>query len=541
MICAMSLNQKNDAQEDHRRSTYRLIIVLIGIGLLLATWRLAATPAETGAPGDRQWEVEINVRASAEAGTTRLEIAAPWNTRFLRVVGQNIAHAGWRQSFSHNEVIDSTRKISLVASRDGDLEALIQFSVHQSATPRLTGEVLTRPLDSDLRERNLRDHPMLQIDDPLVSGVAEALLSTTSADRSLGEIVYERVMRLGERNGPGLAEVPEILSSQRASRRERAYTMVALCRAARVPARLVKGIVLRESQASTLHYWVETHERGQWQSFDPAFGYIDKLPANYLPFVKGVSDVVAVSGTSTYSTHFAVSNTDPLLDMAESTHRDWRALLDLTRLSLENRLMLAALLLLPFGALLTALFMEIVGVRSYGVFTPTLLALSLVYVPWQSAALIFSIVLVLGVFGRSLVYADLNRVPRLSIVLTLVALGIGAGASAMEYLDMNIGGQLVLLPVLIMASLVDRFYTVFDEKGLHVALVRLGWTLLLAIACIPIVQFEALGHFMVRFPELHLLSLAAILMVGLYRGRRLSTFPAFAWIDWPKSPPASNR
>jgi hypothetical protein len=541
MTLNMSPKQNTDAEQGNRRSSYRLIVALAVIGLLLAAWRQASAPSETGAPGDHQWEVEISVRAAATAGKTRIDIAAPWNTRFLRVVGQNIAHTGWRQSFPHSDVNESVRRITLVASNNGDLEALALFSVHQSATPRLTTEILAKPLDSDLRERFLRDHPLLQIDHPLTSELAEELLSTANEDRSLSEIVYEWVIKLGERRGTDLVDVPGILSNRQANPRERAYTMVALCRAARVPARLVKGLVLKESQESRLHYWVETYEHGQWQSFDPAFGYVKKLPANYLPFAKGISEVVDFSGTGNYSTTFAISNTDSLIDMAESTHQDWRELLDLTRLSLENRLMLSALLLLPFGALLTAVFMEIIGVRSYGVFTPTLLALSLVYVPWQSAALVFSIVLVLGIFGRSLVHADLNRVPRLSIVLTLVAVGIGAGASAMEFLDMSIGGQLVLLPVVIMASLVDRFYTMLDEKGLHVALVRLGWTLLLAIACIPIVQFEALGHFMVRFPELHLLSLAAILMVGLYRGKRLSALRAFAWMDWPKSPPATKR
>ena len=65
-------------------------------------------------------------------------------------------------------------------------------------------------------------------------------------------------------------------------------------------------------------------------------------------------------------------------------------------------------------------------------------------------------------------------------MLTLVALGIGASASLMEYLEVGFGGQLVLLPIVILASMVDRFYTLFDDKGLSTALIRLGWTLLLA-------------------------------------------------------------
>jgi hypothetical protein len=86
--------------------------------------------------------------------------------------------------------------------------------------------------------------------------------------------------------------------------------------------------------------------------------------------------------------------------------------------------------------------------------------------------------------------------------------------------------------------MVDRFYTLFDEKGLSTALIRLGWTLLLAALCIPIVQYEVLGHVLVKYPELHLITIAAILGLALYRGRPLSQVPGFVWLDWPQRPRA---
>ena len=91
--------------------------------------------------------------------------------------------------------------------------------------------------------------------------------------------------------------------------------------------------------------------------------------------MKGIADVVYFSGTTSYAVDYAIVNADPLLEMAESTHKDWLEILDLTRLSLDTRILLAALMLLPFGALLTALFNEVIGIRAYGVFTPTLLTI----------------------------------------------------------------------------------------------------------------------------------------------------------------------
>jgi hypothetical protein len=414
----------------------------------------------------------------------------------------------------------------------------VSFSVQALAVPRLRKEGGIRALEGDEREPFLRDHPTLQIEHPSVTGMVVALSAALDEGGTLPDAIYDKVRALREGASDRLLDVPEILETGQANDQERAYTLVALCRAARIPARLVRGLVLRESPGAALHFWAEVFQDGAWVSYDPVFGYRNTLPANYLPFVKGIGELVHFSGTTSSSVEYTIVNADPFLDVAESTREDWLEILDLSRLTLETRILLAALMLLPFGALLTAFFNEVIGIRTYGVFTPTLLALALVYVPWQSAAVVLVVVLLLGVGGRAAIPGELTRVPRLAVVLTLVALGIGASASLMDYFEIGFGGQLVLLPIVILASMVDRFYTLFDEKGLSTALIRLGWTLLLAALCIPIVQYEALGHVLVKYPELHLITIAAILGLALYRGRPLSQVPGFVWLDWPQRPRA---
>ena len=529
--------QKHPVSGDHR-PLKRVMLVLLVAGLVISGWRYIAKPEAAAAPGDHSWDVELSIRAGAVAGKTSVEIAAPLNTRHLRIVGQNIAHPGWRQAFRLQQGPEASRRIAFVASRDGGLAIDAVFSILALAVPKLGTEASMRPLEDEQRELFLRDHPTLQIDHPEVTSLVAELSSAVEEDGLLADAIFDKVRALKDRTAESLLDVPDILSGMRANSLERAYAMVALCRAARIPARLVKGFVLRESAKASLHFWAEVHQNGRWTPYDPVFGYRHALPSNYLPFVKGLGDLVHVSGTASYAVEYAIVNTDALLELAATTREDWREVFDLTRLSLDTRIVLAALMLLPFGALLTAVFNEVVGIRTYGVFTPTLLALALVYVPWQSAAMVLCVVLVLGVIGRAAIPGELPRVPRLSVILTLVAFGIAASASLMDQFEIGFGGQLVLLPIVILASLVDRFYTVLDEKGLHTALYRLGWTLFLAIACMPIVQFESLGHVMVAYPELHLVTVAAMLGLSLYRGRRLSQLPGFAWLNWPEKPRA---
>ena len=525
----------------HHRSLLLLILVLIVTGLSLAAWRYAVEPEAPAALGDRLWDLEIAIQSEATANETSIEIALPLDTRFLRTVGQQISHPGWKQSFRHKNASGRASKIVLMATEEGSLTVNALFSVHASATPHLGRGAENKPLDTATRDKYLQDHPMLLITHASLLGLVEQLQLELPSDTLLPDLIYQRVRQLRPHPGEDLLEVPDILARGVANERERAYTMVALCRAAKIPTRLVKGFILKESPRAKAHFWVEVFQDDRWQPYDPVYGYQKAVPPEYLPVARGPSEVVTFHGTSAYSVEYAISNADPLLEVTETTHQDWREMLDLTRLPLDARQMLAALMLLPFGVLLTAAICEPTGIRAYGVFTPTLLATSLVYIPWPSALMVFGVVLTLGVVGRSAMPSELPRVPRLSIVLTLVALGVGASASLMEYLEMSSGGELILLPLVILASLVDRFYSVFDDDGWQTAMVRLGWTVALAISCLPIVQYEALGHAMTRFPELHLLTLAAILALSLYRGKRLAQTASFAWLNWPQKPGREKR
>ena len=50
------------------------------------------------------------------------------------------------------------------------------------------------------------------------------------------------------------------------------------------------------------------------------------------------------------------------------------------------------------------------------------------------------------------------------------------------------------------------------------AVIRMLWTIVIALLCLPIIQFETLGHLILQFPEIHLITLALFLLISLYKG-----------------------
>ena len=204
---------------------------------------------------------------------------------------------------------------------------------------------------------------------------------------------------------------------------------------------------------------------------------------------------------------------------------------DLTRLPIASQTALIMLLMLPVGALITTLVRNVVGGRTFGVFSPTLLALALVYTDWRTATVIFVIVVIFGIGGRSLLPGlKLMQVPRLSVVFTLVAVVMALTLSFLDFIHFNPSGLVVLLPLVVLTNIIDRAYTVADESGVRNALLRLGWTIAVASVCVLIFRWQRPGQLLLAYPELHLITLALIIGLGLYGWRKLTDFPVFHFL-----------
>jgi hypothetical protein len=87
---------------------------------------------------------------------------------------------------------------------------------------------------------------------------------------------------------------------------------------------------------------------------------------------------------------------------------------------------------------------------------------------------------------------------------------------------------------------VDRFYTAVDDNGPMIALRRLAWTMFLAFICYFIMRREDLGYLILSYPETHFFTLAAALLLSVYKGKKISDLKMFAWIKEPAKPEAKK-
>jgi hypothetical protein len=181
------------------------------------------------------------------------------------------------------------------------------------------------------------------------------------------------------------------------------------------------------------------------------------------------------------------------------------------------------LLLLPFGALITVVVRNVVGIGTFGTFSPALLAMSFIYANWQTGVAIFLIVILAGVVSRSfLERLRLLAVPRLSIILTVVILCVVFGMSILYYLLPEVVTDAVLLPMVILTMLIERFYVTTEEDGLTYTIKLAAGTLMVAALVYAVLAWNEVGQFVLVYPESHLFTIAVFIFLGRYAGYRLT-------------------
>ena len=511
----------NIAVEQHRPIGL-LIFILLFIAVIAISGRLFFLGADTLAAGDNLWRLSINITTKTTVDSTQLRIFPPLDTTNIRTIERNLSYPGFKVRKSP-ENKKYRRHVFITANESGLHNISADYLLHLSQTPLTSLAAIN--LSTQQRESFLLDNEVLQIKSYVVKELINKLQNHQPDQDALIESIFSYLKKLPVYRGKDAANVPKVLSRKKATLYERAIAMVALSRAGGIPARLVTGLVLKEDIDPQPHYWVEVFTDDQWLSYDVHFGYNKTVPINYLPLRRNDQDIVNIENGKQNQVEFDLEQEFNHPYLRKKQKDQFFTIFDLTRLPLDVRTEIALLLLLPLGALITVLFRQLIGVHSYGVFTPTLLALALVYTNVITTFIVFVVVIALAVAGRSIFPTTLSRTPRLSIIFTLIAFILTLSVSVLNYFDIAQEGKVFLLPIIILTSLVDRFYSTIEENGLNIAMIRMGWTVIITLFCLPVIQFETLGHLILNFPEIHFVTLALFLSLSLYKGKRLINIP----------------
>lgn len=186
------------------------------------------------------------------------------------------------------------------------------------------------------------------------------------------------------------------------------------------------------------------------------------------------------------------------------------------------------MIVIPFGVLAILIFRNIVGVQTLGTFTPVLIALAFRETGFVFGLFLFTVIVAIGLAIRSyLEHLKLQMLPRLSVVLTCVVILIAVISLMSHKLGLDQGMSVTLFPMVILTMTIERLSVTWEERGGSFAFkVALGTFFTGAIA-FYVMNIEWLTYFAFTFPGILFVLIAFMLVMGRYRGYRLTELVRF--------------
>jgi hypothetical protein len=297
-----------------------------------------------------------------------------------------------------------------------------------------------------------------------------------------------------------------------------------------VPARRVQALLLEDGRRrQALIDLVEVWQDDAWHLYDPTFGPTEASTDLLLWQTMTPSVLEVVGGTHSRVTFSIISQSRPAMTLTNSTPLEMNPRLSLESLPVEEQSMFKLILLLPVGALVVVFMRVIVGLKTSGTFMPVLIALAFLQTELIPGVVSFLLVVTIGLLIRSyLSNLNLLLVARIATLVILV-IAIISFVSVLSYrLGLMKGLTITFFPMIILAWTIERMSILWEEEGPRQVLVQGGGSLLVAVLAFLLMDQPLVRHLAFNFPELHMVVLAAILLLGRYTGYRLSELSRFA-------------
>ncbi|MCR9287759.1 hypothetical protein OAF63_00795 [Saprospiraceae bacterium] len=341
---------------------------------------------------------------------------------------------------------------------------------------------------------------------------------------------FDFVGAIERSNTSVLTDAVTTLKRNRGSCNGKSRLFVALCRAQGIPARVAGGIILENTQKRTSHLWAEVSYQGHWIPFDIINNHFAELPAHYLELYKGDDFLISRTSDIEFYYQFRIKESFQSIASSERKNASLWSLIDFGGIPID---LLRGILLLPLAALIVAIFRNIIGLKTFGIFLPALIGLALVKISfiWGLVAF-FAVILVVSILHFPLEKLGLLHTPKLVImltcvVLTLLGLSIFGLKNNLESLS-----TAMFLPVIVLAITAERFAKILVEDNFNDAIQMLASTFFIAFLCYPIFSADLLLGVFLTYPELYFSILGIMILLGRWIGLRVMEY--FRFSDFSK-------
>ncbi|NCO12278.1 MAG: hypothetical protein COZ34_04280 [Candidatus Pacebacteria bacterium CG_4_10_14_3_um_filter_34_15] len=182
------------------------------------------------------------------------------------------------------------------------------------------------------------------------------------------------------------------------------------------------------------------------------------------------------------------------------------------------------IILFPLIASLIAASRHIIGLRGFGIYIPAVLSVALVSTGVVEGLIIFLVIALTAIVARKILgKAKLSYLPRTSLMLWMVSLGIFIVLMLAPFIKIVTLLSVNIFPILILVLLAENFLDAQAKTKQSEALALTIETIGLAVFSGFLLKFEPLQKLALSEPELLLLAPGLInILIGKFAGLRVS-------------------
>ncbi len=374
-------------------------------------------------------------------------------------------------------------------------------------------------------------------DEDAIKVLEGAILEGSEDKTGIVRKIYYYVEEEIQRN-TSIKTIHETLNSGKGSPLIKAKLFNIMVRRKGIPSRIVVMIrmpELKQKEETKLRFTFanEVFLANKWIPIDTNRGHFGDRPDTFMVVHRNYEDVDRYISKKnvTYSIHAERARINRY-NKAEFKKEVVRSdsifgKLSLYRLPIPLQTMFSTILLIPIGTLVLSVARNIIGIPTFGIFTPILLTLFFKETSFGFGLVFFLVVIAVGIGQRYLLDKFyLLAVPRLSIILTMVIMMMIFYSFMSNDLTATTN-HLSFFPIVIVTTNIERLSIMMAEEGLVNTLKTLAGTLVISILGYMLYMIPALEIFMFTNPECLFTVIGLLILIGKYKGYRISELLRF--------------
>jgi PKD repeat protein len=186
------------------------------------------------------------------------------------------------------------------------------------------------------------------------------------------------------------------------------------------------------------------------------------------------------------------------------------------------------LLMLPLIATIITVMRQVIGVTTFGVYTPSIITLSFLALGLKFGLTILILIILAGaVVRKALDRFRLLYTPKIAIILTFSAFVLLLMLALGIYLDVGQLATIAVFPMLIMTTLAEKFVSAMSGKGFYTAMLLTLETTVVSLICYWVVEWQTMQNLMLSYPEMIIVLLLVNILLGRWTGLRMLEYVRF--------------